>query len=89
MSGITTVITTQSISEKLQDQNIRGAEHRQEAAAVVVQQKKDEFVKSVSKVAQSDQTNKVHKKEAEQDKQQKKRDGKRGSDPHGNLDLRA
>jgi uncharacterized membrane-anchored protein len=89
MSGITTVITTQSISEKLQDQNARGSEHRQEATTVVVQQKADEFVKSVSKVSQSNQTNKVHKKETEQDKQQKKRDGKRGSEPHGNLDLRA
>jgi hypothetical protein len=82
-SGITTVISTSAVPEKLQDSAERMAEHRQQMTGAVVQQAAKERVKTVKRGENAASSKKVKEKKSNSDKEGKK-DGS-----GGNLDLRA
>ncbi len=90
--GITTVVSRSAIPEKVQEVTDRAAEHRQQAATVVVQQKAEERVKTVKEMDRLDTTQRVKRKEDDDDADEKKREQerKRRQNPLGkNLDLMA
>ncbi|MDR2105419.1 MAG: hypothetical protein LBP51_06670 [Deferribacteraceae bacterium] len=82
-SGITTVVSTSSIPEKMQDSTERMAEHRQQMTGAVVQQSARERVKTVKRGENAESSKKVKEKKSDANKEGKKE----GSG--GNLDLRA
>jgi hypothetical protein len=85
-TGITTVVSTSAVPEKMQDAAERMAEHRQQMTGAVVQQRAEQRVKAVKRGERTDSLKKVREKKSGDDKGDK--EGKReGSGGH--LDLRA
>jgi hypothetical protein len=82
-SGITTVVSTSAVPEKMQDAAERMAEHRQQMTGAVVQQTARERVKTVKRGEKTDSSKKTREKKSGTDK-----DGKQ-ENAGSHLDIRA
>jgi hypothetical protein len=81
-SGITTVISTSAVPEKLQDATERMVEHRQQMTGAVVQQTASERVKNVKRGERTDASKKTREKKSGD------KEGKREG-AGGHLDIKA